>query len=129
MDPEIRGTIIQVIQQPLSSSTAPYGILKRARLGGALFYGPPRTGKTHLARVLSRELEVIMICPSAADIENKYVGQTEKAFKGLFNLGQMLSPSIILIDEANTLFRVRKSDDRVWERSRKVHQNDPLSVW
>ena len=58
-----------------------------------------------------------MICASAANIENKYVGETEKAIQGLFSLGRMLSPCTIFIDEADALFRSRKPDDRGWERS------------
>ncbi|KAI4286426.1 MAG: hypothetical protein L6R35_004323 [Caloplaca aegaea] len=95
-----------------------YGILKRGRIGGALLYGPPGTGKTHLARVLARESKTITICASAADIEGAYVGETEKAIQGLFNLGRMLSPCIIFLDEADSLFGSRKSGDKIWERSR-----------
>ena len=118
LDPETKENIEQLIQQPLSSSITAYGILNRAQLKGALFYGPPGTGKTQLARVLARELKVTTICASAADLENMYVGESEKAIKGLFNLGRMLSPSIIFIDEADALFRVRNSGDRGSERSR-----------
>ena len=118
LDQETKENIEQLIQQPLSSSTTAYGILKRAQLRGALFYGPPGTGKTQLARVLAREMKVTTICASAADIEGKYVGETEKAIKGLFNLGRMLSPSIIFIDEADTLLRARRPDSRSYERSR-----------
>ena len=44
--------------------------------------------------------------------------ETEKVIKALFNLGRMLSPSIIFIDEADANFRARRTDDRTWERSR-----------
>jgi SpoVK/Ycf46/Vps4 family AAA+-type ATPase len=86
-------------------------------MGGALLYGPPGTGKTHLARVLARESKSVMICVSAADIENKYVGETEKAIKGLFNLGRMLSPCTIFLDEADSIFRHRTFEDRQWQRN------------
>ncbi|KAE9363268.1 AAA-domain-containing protein [Stipitochalara longipes BDJ] len=101
-----------------SNGRTAYGILKKGRIGGALLYGPPGTGKTHLARVLARETQAVMISVSAADIENMFVGETEKAVKGLFSLGRMLAPSIIFIDEADALFRARSSQDTGYERSR-----------
>ena len=118
LEPDIKEAIQQLINQPTDTSRHSYGILKRGRIGGALLYGPPGTGKTHLARVLARESKSITICVSTADLESKYVGETEKAIRGLFNLGRMLSPCTIFLDEADGLFRSRKSDDRGWERSR-----------
>ncbi|KAL8920050.1 MAG: hypothetical protein Q9172_004680 [Xanthocarpia lactea] len=91
LEPDIKEAIQQFINQPTDTSRHSYGILKRGRLGGALLYGPPGTGKTRLARVLARESKSITICASAADLENKYVGETEKAIRGLYNLGRMLS--------------------------------------
>lgn len=108
---------LHLIDQPSKTGVHAYGVFRHGRVGGALLYGPPGTGETHLARVLARESKAITICASVADIENKYVGETEKAIKGLFSLGRMLSPCTIFIDEADALFRSRKSDDRGWERS------------
>jgi SpoVK/Ycf46/Vps4 family AAA+-type ATPase len=83
-----------------------------------LLYGPPGTGKTHLARVVAHEFEANLISITVADIEDMYVGQTEKAINGLFKLARMLSPSIIFVDEAESLFRQRRPEDRSWERDR-----------
>ncbi|KAL9632118.1 MAG: hypothetical protein Q9204_003924, partial [Flavoplaca sp. TL-2023a] len=129
LEPDIKEAIQQLIHQPTDTSKHSYGILKRGRIGGALLYGPPGTGKTHLARVLARESKSITICASAADLESKYVGETEKAIQGLFNLGRMLSPCTIFLDEADALFRSRKSDDTSWERSQinqLLHEMDGL---
>lgn len=59
-----------------------------------------------------------MIHVSAAEIESKWVGETEKIIKGLFNLGSMVAPSIIFIDEADSMLRKRQSDDGNYYRSR-----------
>ncbi|KAL8781988.1 MAG: hypothetical protein Q9213_005753 [Squamulea squamosa] len=129
LEPDIKEAIEQLIHQQQNTSKHSYGILKRGRIGGALLYGSPGTGKTHLARVLARESKSITICASAADIENTYVGETEKAIQGLFNLGRMLSPCTIFLDEADALFKSRNSDDRSWERSRLnqlLHEMDGL---
>ena len=117
LEPEVKEAIVQLIQQPALTGLREYGILERGRIRGALLYGPPGTGKTHLARVLARESKAIMICVSAADLTIKWVGDTEKAIRGLFNLARMLSPCTIFIDEADALFRLRKDSDHSWERS------------
>ena len=118
LEPDVKEAIVKLVHQASNTGMQDYGILKRSRVGGALLYGPPGSGKTHLARVLVRESKAITICASAAEIENKYLGETEKAIQGLFSLGRMLFPCIIFIDEADALFRLRKSDERGWERSR-----------
>ncbi|KAL9012600.1 MAG: hypothetical protein Q9173_002642 [Seirophora scorigena] len=121
LEPDIKEAIQQLIHQPTNTGIHSYGILKRGRIGGALLYGPPGTGKTQLARVLARESKAITICASAADIDFSYVGETEKAIKGLFNLALMLSPCTIFLDEADALFLSRKSNDKSWERSQINH--------
>jgi SpoVK/Ycf46/Vps4 family AAA+-type ATPase len=120
LDPEVEEAVKQIIPQTnsISNSRPAYGVLKRNRIGGALLYGPPGTGKTYLARVLARESKAVTLCASGAELENMHVGETEKAIKGLFRLGSMLTPSIIFIDEADALFRARGPDERGHERSR-----------
>ncbi|KAH8900338.1 AAA-domain-containing protein [Thozetella sp. PMI_491] len=117
VEPRVKAKLSHMIS--LSSgdtaSTA-YGVLKKNLIKGALVYGPPGTGKTHLARVLAKESGILMFLVSAADIESKWHGETEKHIKALFNLGKMLTPSLIFIDEADALFRRRHSDDKRDER-------------
>ncbi|KAG6354998.1 hypothetical protein INS49_004079 [Diaporthe citri] len=111
IDPETEEEIREVIKQHMDSTkpAASYGILKRGNIGGALLYGPPGTGKTQLARVLACVSESVVICASSADIENKWAGEMPKAIRGLFNLGKLLAPSVIFIDEADSLFQSRDS--------------------
>lgn len=114
----MKQAITQMLDLASSNPDQQAGILRHSRINGVLLYGPPGTGKTHLARVLAHEYGAVMIHVSAAELENKYVGETEKAIKGLFNLGAMVYPSIIFIDEADSLFRKRQPDDYDWTRSR-----------
>jgi hypothetical protein len=58
-----------------------------------------------------------MIHVSAADVLNKWVGESEKFIKALFSVGRKVAPSIIFIDEADALLRVRKEGDHMWQRS------------
>ncbi|KLU90382.1 hypothetical protein MAPG_09344 [Magnaporthiopsis poae ATCC 64411] len=117
VDADVKDTILQWIGQANSAGRPHAGILSKAKLGGALLYGPPGTGKTHLARVVAHECKATMISATAADICTKWAGETEQAIKALFNLGRMLYPSVIFIDEADTLFRGRQDNDQSWERS------------
>ncbi|CAH0049084.1 unnamed protein product [Clonostachys solani] len=118
VEEDVKQAITQMLDLANSNPDLQAGILRNSRINGVLLYGPPGTGKTHLARVLAHEYGAVMIHVSAAELENKYVGETEKAIKGLFNLAAMVYPSIIFIDEADSLFRKRQPDDYDWTRSR-----------
>ncbi len=89
------------------TKSSAYGVLKRNLIKGAVIYGPPGTGKTHLARILAKESGMLMFLISAADIESKWYGETEKYIKALFRISKMLSPSLIFIDEAEAMFRLK----------------------
>lgn len=118
LEDDVKRAITQIVDLANSKSHSQSGILRHSRINGALLYGPPGTGKTHLARVLAREYNTVMIHASAAELESKWVGETEKIIKALFNLASMVVPSIIFIDEADALFRKRQSDDSSYVRSR-----------
>ncbi|TGO40964.1 hypothetical protein BHYA_0028g00050 [Botrytis hyacinthi] len=105
LDSDIKARITDLISLGESQKDS-CGILKTSA-GGALLYGPPGTGKTQLARVLAKTSGSIMLSVSGAEMESKYVGETEKLVASLFKLGKMLFPSIIFIDEADSLFSSR----------------------
>ncbi|KAF7906686.1 hypothetical protein EAF00_000965 [Botryotinia globosa] len=105
IDSDIKARITDLISLGESQKDS-CGILKTSA-GGALLYGPPGTGKTQLARVLAKTSGSIMLSVSGAELESEYVGETEKLVASLFKLGKMLFPSIIFIDEADSLFSSR----------------------
>ncbi|KAI8958625.1 AAA-domain-containing protein [Daldinia sp. FL1419] len=131
VDEDTKVTIKQLVELANSDPKSHYGLLSKSRIRGALLYGPPGTGKTQLARVLAHEYKAVMIHVSAAEIESKWVGETEKIIKALFNLASMVAPSIIFMDEADALFRKRGPNDYGWERSRLnelLNQTDGLTA-
>ncbi|KAH7357987.1 P-loop containing nucleoside triphosphate hydrolase protein [Plectosphaerella cucumerina] len=102
--------VLEHHQNPNSLGSS-YGILQQQHTGGVLLYGPPGTGKTLLARMLASTTQSIIISATAADIQSQYCGQTPKVVKALFNLARRISPSIVFIDEADSLFGARSAND------------------
>ncbi|TLS21568.1 uncharacterized protein PpBr36_10299 [Pyricularia pennisetigena] len=96
--------------------TKPYGILAKEAVNGAILYGPPGTGKTHLARVVAASAGTNLIVATPADIQNMWVGETEKRIKALFSLGVKLAPCVIFLDEGDSVFGKRSGLDHDWQR-------------
>ncbi|KAL2149512.1 hypothetical protein VTH82DRAFT_8163 [Thermothelomyces myriococcoides] len=86
-----------------------YGVLKTEHITGCLLYGPPGTGKTLLAKAVAKESGANMLEVSAADINDKWVGQSEKNVQALFSLARKLEPCVIFLDEADALLAARRS--------------------
>jgi DNA polymerase III delta prime subunit len=71
-----------------------------------LFHGPPGTGKTMTAEVLSNELDLPMYRIDLSQVVNKYIGETEKNLKRIFDAAET-SDCILFFDEADALFGKR----------------------
>ncbi|XP_071887753.1 ATPase family AAA domain-containing protein 2-like [Anas platyrhynchos] len=81
---------------------------------GCLFYGPPGTGKTLVARALANEYsrsdrKIPFFMRSASDCMRKYVGESERQLRVLFEQAYQMRPSIIFFDEIDGLAPVRSS--------------------
>jgi len=87
---------------------------------GILLYGPPGTGKTMLVKALayeSRQSTMFFSCTSAS-LSSKWHGEGEKIVSLLFQIAREASPSIIFLDEMDSLFGRRDSNDH--EASRRL---------
>lgn len=77
---------------------------------GVIFYGPPGTGKTLVARALANECStadrrVAFFMRKGADCLSKWVGESERQLRVLFDQAYTMRPSIIFFDEIDgTLF-------------------------
>ncbi|KAJ7401198.1 ATPase family AAA domain-containing protein 2 [Pitangus sulphuratus] len=79
---------------------------------GCLFYGPPGTGKTLLARALANEcsqgdMRVTFFMRKGAECLSKWIGESERQLRLLFEQAYQMRPSIIFFDEIDALAPVR----------------------
>ncbi len=71
-----------------------------------LFCGPPGTGKTMAAEALAAELDLPMFRIDLSQVVNKYIGETEKNLRRVFDAAEA-SEALLLFDEADALFGKR----------------------
>lgn len=69
-----------------------------------LFYGPPWTGKTAIAKAIAKEAWVPFFYISASELKDKYIWESWKRVKELFSLAREKSPSLIFIDEIDNIW-------------------------
>jgi len=96
---------------------------------GILLYGPPGTGKTLLARALANESGVNVIHVAGPELLDKYVGESEKAVREVFERARQTAPTIVFFDEIDAIAARRGRDDDVTERvvSQLLAELDGLS--
>jgi len=107
--------LTEAVEWPLS-----YGALFEATNtdppSGVLLYGPPGTGKTLLARALAGESDVNFVSVAGPELIDKYVGESEKAVREVFDRARQAAPSIIFFDEIDAVAGVRGDSSEAAER-------------
>jgi len=80
-------------------------------VSGVLLYGPSGCGKTMLAHALAYESGANLITIRGPEILSKWVGESEKAIRGIFRKAKLSSPCIIFFDEIDSIARSRSFAD------------------
>ena len=108
MDDEL-DAVREMIELPLSEPQL------FARLGidppkGVLLYGPPGTGKTLIARAVANEVDAHFEAISGPEIVSKYKGESEERLRDSFETAEENAPSILFIDEIDSIAGTRDED-------------------
>lgn len=99
---EVREQLDMSIIGPINDPDAYYRAgLKRP--AGCLLWGPPGCGKTLVAQAVANEAQASFILINGPELLNKYVGESERAVRELFNRARSSTPCILFFDEIDSL--------------------------
>ncbi len=70
---------------------------------GVLLHGPPGTGKTMIAKAVANETDANFVSISGPEIMSKYYGESEKQLREIFDDAEKTAPTIIFIDEIDSI--------------------------
>ncbi len=70
---------------------------------GVLLHGPPGTGKTMIAKAVANETDANFVSISGPEIMSKYYGESEKQLREIFDEAEKTAPTIIFIDEIDSI--------------------------
>jgi transitional endoplasmic reticulum ATPase len=103
---EARERLREGIELPLKNPEA-FRRLGIRPAKGFLLYGPPGTGKTLLAKATAREAEANFIATKSSDLLSKWYGESEQQIARLFARARQVAPTVIFIDELDSLVPAR----------------------
>jgi len=114
---DVKQELIEAVEWPLKNQQA-FRQLGIRPPRGVLLYGAPGTGKTLLAKAIANESEANFILVKGPELLSKWVGESEKAVRKIFEKARQTAPTIIFFDELDAMAakRSNNSDSKVNER-------------
>jgi len=103
--------IDEKIKKDIISTMDTFYSNKENSIKGFILYGPPGTGKTYIVKAIANRYKMNYIMPTLADIKGEFIGQTSSKVKRLFEEARANAPTIIFLDEMDTIFPKRGGSD------------------
>ncbi len=114
---EAKQTLERAVAWPLTYGPL-FDAVEASPPTGVLLHGPPGTGKTLLARAIAGESGVNFLQVAGPELLDRYVGESEKAVRELFERARQAAPAVVFFDEIDAVAKARGggSDSEVGER-------------
>ena len=106
---DVKQQLIEAIEWPLTKPE----VFKKMGITpprGILLFGPPGTGKTLLAKAVASESKANFISIKGPEVMSKWVGESEKAVRELFKKARQVAPTIVFLDELDSIAPRRGTD-------------------
>ena len=112
----VKTTVKEIVVFPLLRPDIFHGL--RGPPKGLLLFGPPGTGKTLIGKCIASQSKSTFFSISASSLTSKWVGEGEKMVRALFAVARVHQPSVVFIDEIDSVLSARSDNEH--ESSRRI---------
>uniref|UniRef100_A0A6G1SJS9 Fidgetin-like protein 1 n=1 Tax=Aceria tosichella TaxID=561515 RepID=A0A6G1SJS9_9ACAR len=114
----VKQAINEIVVYPMLNPSLFQGLLAPAK--GLLLFGPPGTGKTLIGKCIACESGATFFAISASSLTSKWIGEGEKMVRALFAVARCMQPSVVFIDEIDSLLTQRVDGEHDSSRRMKT---------